>query len=99
MLRTDFVGGTSVRIKIWLSIINVKYNDLGKFRGGHGKKDQPTQFWHVLVTATDWARRKAPLVSIRGDVLQEGNGKLKGEAAVAVPTSGDHHEPHEIVGP
>ncbi len=51
------------------------------------------------MTATDWARRKAPLVSIRGDVLQEGNGKLKGEAAVAVPTSGDHHEPHEIVGP
>jgi hypothetical protein len=33
-------------------------------------------------------------------VLQEGNGKLKGEAALAVPTSGDHHhEPHEIVGP
>jgi hypothetical protein len=32
-------------------------------------------------------------------VLQEGNGKLKGEAAVVVPTSGDHHEPHEIVGP
>jgi hypothetical protein len=49
--------------------------------------------------ATDWARRKAPLVSTRGDVLQEGNGKLKGEAAVAVPTSGDHHEPQEIVGP
>jgi hypothetical protein len=32
-------------------------------------------------------------------VLQEGNGKLKGEAALVVPTSGDHHEPHEIVGP
>jgi hypothetical protein len=32
-------------------------------------------------------------------VLQEGNGKLKGEAAVVVPTSGDHHEPHEIVSP
>jgi len=27
-----------------VSITNVKYNDLGKFRGGHGKKDQPTQF-------------------------------------------------------
>jgi len=32
-------------------------------------------------------------------VLQEGNGKLKGKAALVVPTSGDHHEPHEIVGP
>ncbi len=32
-------------------------------------------------------------------MLQEGNGKLKGEAALVVPTSGDHHEPHEIVGP
>jgi hypothetical protein len=52
-----------------------------------------------IVTATDWARRKAPLISTRGDVLQEGNGKLKGEAAVAVPTSGDHHEPHEIARP
>jgi hypothetical protein len=44
MLRTDFVGGTTLRIEISLSIINVKYNDLGKFRGGHGRKDQPTQF-------------------------------------------------------
>ncbi len=30
-------------------------------------------------------------------MLQERNGK--GEDTMVVPTSSDHHEPHEIVGP
>jgi len=39
MLRIDFVGGTIVKIKFWLSIINGKYKDPGEFRGGSlGKK-------------------------------------------------------------
>ncbi len=34
MLKIDFVGGTNVRVRIWLLIINGKYKDLGKFGGG-----------------------------------------------------------------
>jgi len=40
---------------------------------------------------------KALLVNTTWDVLQKGNGK--GEAAMVVPTSSDHHELNEIVGP
>jgi hypothetical protein len=38
MLNIDFVGGTTVKVRIWLTIINGKYKDLGKFKGGPWQK-------------------------------------------------------------